>query len=134
MNQMTNDWMKSNELMTRLFKAIEGIKKPDMEVITSIQRQMEINIKRINAHVAMAQTMINKKESAKRWERMNLEGDEAIDLMLGDPEVDKIKCPEHDNLITRSECLDFSGDNIETCSGCEMGKITKEKLCPEFIA
>lgn len=47
----------------------------------------------------------------------------------GDPETDKVKCPEHDHLITRAECLDYSGSHHDECSGCEIGKATKDKLC-----
>lgn len=54
----------------------------------------------------------------------------AIDLGLGDPEVDKVKCPERDDLITRAECLDYSGSHMDDCSGCEIGKATKAKLLP----
>jgi hypothetical protein len=48
----------------------------------------------------------------------------------GDPEVDKVKCPEHDDPITRSECLDYSGNHPDECSGCEIGIATKDKLIP----
>jgi hypothetical protein len=64
-------------------------------------------------------------------ERMNIMDDQiAIDMGLGDPEIDKVKCPLQDNLITRSECLDYSGHHYEDCSGCEIGKATKDKLIP----
>jgi len=131
MNQSTKEWMESNEIMKRLFKAIEGVQKPDMDVVAAIQRQMEINIKRVHAHVAMFNTAEKNSKAKSRWERMNLQDDTAIDLMLGDPEVDKIKCPEHDNLITRSECLDYSGSHYEECNGCEIGVATKNKLLGE---
>lgn len=49
----------------------------------------------------------------------------------GDPETDKVKCPYHDDLITRSECLDYSGDHFDECSNCEIGTATKNKLLPE---
>jgi len=99
-----------------------------MEVVAAIQRQMEINIKRIHAHVAMFNTAEKSNKAKSRWERMNLQDDTAVDLLLGDPEVDKVKCPYHDDLITRSECLDYSGHHYDECSGCEIGKATKEKL------
>jgi hypothetical protein len=43
-------------------------------------------------------------------------------------EPDGLKCPEQGNLITRSECLDYSGDHNDVCSGCEIGKSTKSTL------
>jgi hypothetical protein len=56
----------------------------------------------------------------------------AVDLALGDPEADKVKCPEQDQLITRAECLDYSGSpkHIDDCRGCEVGTACKNKLIP----
>lgn len=43
-------------------------------------------------------------------------------------EKDLIKCPDKDNkLITRSECLDYSGDH-STCSTCPNFKSTRDLL------
>jgi hypothetical protein len=55
---------------------------------------------------------------------------QAIDMGQDDPEEDKVKCYERDELITRAECLDYSGSHIDDCSGCETGKTTKAKLLP----
>ena len=64
--------------------------------------------------------------------KTNLIGEgEAIDTGNDDPEIDKIKCPYHDNLITRAECLDYSGSHLEDCMGCEIGKATKDMLLPD---
>lgn len=130
MNQSTKEWMESNVLMKKLFKAIEGGDKPDMAVVYAIQRQMEINIKRVHAHVAMFNTAEKNSRAKSRWERMNLQDDTAVDLLLGDPEDDKLKCPEQDHLITRHECLDYSGEanNHDTCAHCDLGLDTKRKL------
>jgi len=99
------------------------------EQITHAQREFEGQIKLINAVVsAFAITSKNKRAGAV-LERMNLiDSTTAIDLMLGDPEVDKVKCPYHDHLITRAECLDYSGTHPDNCFGCEIGTATKEKL------
>ena len=60
---------------------------------------------------------------------MNLMDDStAVDLGLGDPNEDKVKCPDKGKLITRAECLDYSGEHIEDCLGCEIGGNTKKKL------
>lgn len=68
----------------------------------------------------------------KRLEIKNIYNEtSAIDHGLGDPEVDKVKCPYHDDLITRAECLDYSGHHYDDCSGCEIGKATKDKLLPQ---
>lgn len=61
--------------------------------------------------------------------KTNLIGDgEAIDTGQNDQEEDKVKCPYHTDLITRADCLDYSGSNYDDCKGCEIGKATKEKL------
>ena len=62
---------------------------------------------------------------------MNLMDDEtAIDLLLGDPEDDKIKCPDRNYLIKKSECLDYSGSHFDECNRCNIGNAVKAKLCP----
>lgn len=102
-----------------------------MDEIASMQREFEGQIKLINAVVSAFGIASKNKRAMTGLERMNLMDETtAIDLMLGDPEVDKVKCPEHDDLITRSECLDYSGDakHFEECSTCEIGKATKDKL------
>ena len=67
----------------------------------------------------------------KRLEMKNIYNETAaIDLGLGDPEVDKVKCPEQDALITRADCLDYSGHHYDECLGCEIGRATKDKLIP----
>lgn len=53
---------------------------------------------------------------------------EAIDLDA-DPETEKIKCPEKDDaLITRAECLDYSGSHNGECNGCDHKVITQNLL------
>jgi len=102
-----------------------------LEQIASAQREFEGQIKLINAVVSAFGIASKNKRAMTGLERMNLMDDTtAVDLMLGDPETDKVKCSEHDNLITRQECLDYSGDHVDDCSGCEIGKITKDKLLP----
>lgn len=102
-----------------------------MEQIASAQREFEGQIKLINAVVSAFGIASKNKRALVGLERMNLMDDTtAVDLMLGDPESDKVKCPYHEKLITRQECLDYSGDHADDCSGCETGRATKEKLLP----
>ena len=99
--------------------------------IAAAQREFEGQIKLINAVVSAFGIMSKNKRAQTSLERMNLmDGTTAVDLMLGDPEVDKVKCPIQDKLITRQECLDYSGDNYEDCKGCEIGLATKRLLTP----
>jgi len=103
-----------------------------LEQISSAQREFEGQIKLINAVVSAYGIASKNKRAMTGLERMNLMDDTtAIDLMLGDPEVDKVKCSEHDDLITRQECLDYSGKHYEECKGCEVGLATKNKLLGE---
>ena len=139
MNQIVTLFQNSNERMKRLMKSIEGTKKPDMEVVAAAQRECEIQIKTFNA-IASFYGTASKNERTKGGmdrimgglEKMNIMDEQvAIDMGLNDPELDKVKCPEHEHLITRAECLDYSGSHYEQCSGCEIGKVTKDKLCPK---
>jgi len=64
--------------------------------------------------------------------KSNLVGEgEAIDVGEGNAENDKVRCFEQDSIISRHECLDYSGSHIEECRGCETGNVTKRLLLPE---
>jgi hypothetical protein len=126
MNQTTRMFMESNKRMNEIMK---GAFKLDQ--VSAAQREFEGQIKLINAVVSAFGIASKNKRAMAGLERMNLMDETtAIDLMLGDPEVDKVKCPERDDLITRAECLDFSGIHYDLCSGCEIGRATRDKLLP----
>ncbi|MFA6315661.1 MAG: hypothetical protein WC648_04840 [Candidatus Paceibacterota bacterium] len=111
---------------------MHGSAKPNLDTIAAAQREFEGQIKLINAVVSAYGISSKNKRALVGLERMNIMSDtEAVDLLLGDPEADKVKCPYHDNLITRAECLDYSGHHYDECSGCEIGKATKGKLLGE---
>ncbi len=132
MNQITMLFQESNARMKRLMKSLEGVQKPDMEVIAACQRECEIQIKTLNSIASFYGISSKNKRTMNGLERMNVMDDQvAIDMGLGDPEVDKVKCPEKDALILRAECLDYSGHHYEECKGCEIGIATKKKLLPE---
>ena len=132
MNQITQMFKESNERMKQL---MNGGKQPlNLDVIASAQREFEGQIKLINAVVSAYGISSKNKRALTGLQRMNLMDDTtAIDLMLGDREVDKVKCPDHEELITRQECLDYSGEpkNMDFCAGCDIGKATKKMLLPE---
>jgi len=118
---------ESNARMNKIMK--DELK---LDKIAALQREFEGQIKLINTVVSAYGIASKNKRAMVGLERMNLMDDTtAIDLMLGDPEVDKVKCPEHDDLITRQECLDYSGKHYEECKGCEVGLATKNKLLGE---
>ncbi len=123
MNQITQMFKESNSRMSQIVKG-----KFDAEAIEKGQREAEIQVKICNVVVSMYGIGEKSKRALKDFKSMNIiEPTTAIGI-LGDPEVDKVKCPYHDNLITRAECLDYSGENMDTCSGCETGIETKRML------
>jgi hypothetical protein len=119
-------FMESNERMDKIMKGSFQLDK-----IAAAQREFEGQIKLINALVSAYGISSKNKRALSGLKNMNILDDTtAVDLMLGDPEVDKVKCPEKEELITRAECLDWSGSHTEYCDGCETGRTTKEKLLP----
>jgi hypothetical protein len=119
------------ESNARMEKIIHG-KFNALEMAVA-QKEAEIMIKNCNVVISAYAIQSKNKRAASGMERMNLMDDStAIDLMLGDPELDKVKCPEHKDLITRQECLDYSGEqkHFNECMGCEVGKRTKDILAP----
>ena len=137
MNQNVKMFMESNKRMEKLMKTVEGKTKLDESEMTAIdkaQREYEGQIKHINSVIAFFGIDSKNKRTRVAMERMNLiDETTAVDLMLGDPEVDKVRCPEHNELITRAECLDHSGSHVDDCSGCEIGKATRNKLLPPVL-
>jgi hypothetical protein len=133
MTQMVQVFQESNAMLRDLRRYMEtGSRKPDMEAIAASSRLIEAQIKGINAVVAVYAVQSKNKRSTEGMKRMNIMDDTtAIDLMLGDPNDDKVKCPSFDQLITRAECLDISGSSGDDCPGCEIGRATREKLLPE---
>jgi hypothetical protein len=127
MNQIAQMFMESNSRMKKIMKG--GFK---LDEVAAAQREFEGQIKLINAVVSAFGIASKNKRALDGLNKMNIMDDTtAIDLLLGDPEVDKVKCPEQNTLITRAECLDYSGSHYEECKGCEIGKATKSKLIPE---
>ena len=126
MNQITQMFMESNNRMKQIMK---GVFK--LEQVTAAQREFEGQIKLTNALVSAFGISSKNKRTMAALEKMNIMDETtAVDLMLGDPEVDKVKCPLFGKIITRSECLDISGtaDNVDYCEKCEIGQATKNKL------
>lgn len=128
MNQIVTMFKESN---ARMKKIISGSFK--LDEMAAAQREFEGQIKLINAVVSAFGMASKNKRAMNGLANMNIMDETtAVDLMLGDQEADKVKCPEHDHLITRAECLEFSGEskNHDVCIGCEIGKATKDLLCP----
>ena len=131
MNQMIKLFQDSNTRMKRLMKSIDGQDKPDMEVVAAAQRECEAQLKGINSVASLFSVFSKNKRAEKTVGNMGImDATTTIGMMLGDPEVDKVKCPIQDKIIIRSECLDYSGDakNMDHCRQCEIGIDTKQKL------
>ena len=99
--------------------------------IVPAQREFEGQIKLINAVVSAYGIASKNKRALTGLRQMNImDSTTAVDLMLGDPNLDKVKCPAQNKIITRTECLDYSGEpeHTEDCRGCEMGITTKQML------
>ena len=124
MNQIVQMFKESNSRMQKIMKGNFVV-----DEVTSAQREFEGQIKLVNAVVNAFGIASKNKRAMKGLERMNImDPSTAVDLMLGDPEVDKVKCPIKDGLITRSDCLDYSGDHFEDCKNCDIGSETKRVL------
>ena len=114
---------------TRMKKIMDGTFR--LDEVSSAQREFEGQIKLVNAVVNAYAISSKNKRALTGLSKLNLMDDTtAIDLGLGNPEVDKVKCPEQDCLITRTECLDYSSDHPDVCAGCETGRECKRILLP----
>ena len=131
MSQIAEMFRTSNERMRKLMDGLSrGSLKPDMEIIASMQREFEGQVKALNTVVQAYGIASKNKRTLQGLSRMNLMDDtEAINLLIGPPEEDKIKCRDM-GIITRQECLDRSGSGecYELCRDCEIGKQTR-KVC-----
>jgi len=128
-NQIAEMFKESNSRMKKIMKG-----DFDAEKISIAQREFEGQIKLINSVVSAYGIMSKNNRAQVGLSRMNILDDTvAIDLCLGDPELDRIKCPAKLNkTISLSECLDFSGDskNLEDCKDCEGFKRSRELVGP----
>jgi len=131
MNQLTEYFNECNRIMRELR---DNPKTFNIEQVAFRLKVLEAQMKGFNVSISFYGITSKNKRAAKDLKRMNMLGDNsAIDLMLGDPEVDKVKCPEHDDLITRAQCLDEAGSQqyFERCEGCDIGAETKRMLLPD---
>lgn len=91
-----------------------------------------------------AQTLLNSISLAAKYGSSTLRrvintniigNEEAIDLALDYQGNEKVMCEVQEKVISRDECLDFSGNPPEgvNCSGCKHFKITRQKLLPKTM-
>jgi len=124
MNQIIKILEESNRRMRKISKG--GY---EMEEMRLAQAEANIQIKTVNLVVqAFAVASKNKRALPGLYKMGLMDPHTAVDLLLGDPELDKLKCPERDGgLITRAECLDYAGSH-ESCTNCEEKGETNNRL------
>ena len=130
MNQTIMMLKLSNRRMERIMAG--GF---NLEEMSAAQKEMELQVKTINAVINACAIASKNKRALAGLERMNIMDDStAIDLMLGDKEDDSVKCPAQDKLITRHDCLDYSGETAhqDECRGCTIGLKNKQMLLPSM--
>ncbi len=116
--------------LTEINEAITKFQKKEMTV-EEVQAFVSLtNAAHKWANLALQAFAVESKNRRvmKSLEKMNImDGDTAVEIgAVGDG---KVKCPVQDNiLVTREECLDFSGGHNDECRGCETGKVAKELL------
>jgi hypothetical protein len=104
--------------------------------------------KRKEATVEEVQAFVSLANAAHKWANMTLQAyaiesknrrvmkgltkmnvmDEDTALEIGVLSDGKVKCEAQDKLITRDECLDYSGSHNGDCKGCDTGIRVKEIL------
>ncbi len=117
------------QLRTRVLAGT--VKAEETNALLAIYSQTEKRVKMMLQVFALVSK--HQKVSLKQITNTNLIGDgSAIDLQ-GDIELEVIKCVERDEVITRADCLSFSGTtgNLKKCEGCDHFNITRKALLGE---
>ncbi len=94
------------------------IKPEEVHMRIAVYSQIEKRAKMMLSAFALAAKY--GKVAMKNILNTNLIGEGSFIDLEEDQEVDKIMCSNKGTVITRNECLDFSGasDNFEKCSEC----------------
>jgi hypothetical protein len=124
MNQIVAMFQDSN---SRLTKIMEG--NYDRGQIEDAYREFSGQIKLVNSVVQAYAVSSKNKRAMAALGRMNLLDDQTA-IAIGLPaSADYIKCPQQDDvLITREQCLDYSGDTKNGCSNCPNLATTRKLL------
>lgn len=126
MNQIVKMFEESNARITKIMSG-----RYNREQIQDACREFQTQVKLVNSVISWYGITSKNKRGAVAMEKMNLLDDHtAIDLGVL-PDNDKIKCPDNDTLILRSECLDYSGSHNDSCSGCDHFKTSRDKILGE---
>jgi hypothetical protein len=101
---------------------IEGL-NAELSIYAREEQQMKMYLQGISMIAKHGKIIKN------QLERSNFLTDSAIDCTQIGDEEDKIKCEQTNDIMTRQECLDKSGEEDSCCGGCETGLINKRILC-----
>ncbi len=131
MSQITKELGEINRIVHKLEKDFKSDIMKRGEYYDLDLRYRSASARLINSAVQIA---ISDAKHGKRikhlMDRTNIYSiTEAVNT--GDPEVEMIKCPDKDDiLITRGECLSFSGSaqNTETCKSCQQFEVTRRVI------
>ena len=52
----------------------------------------------------------------------------ALNLKVEERGLETIRCTYNEKIITRDDCLDYSGSHMDQCAGCHHNKATKQAL------
>lgn len=71
----------------------------------------------------------NNNKPIKNLEKQGVIGGRTtIDLAIEEKEDQTVRCPINGDIITRAECLDYSGTHMDDCKGCGNFKETRDLL------
>lgn len=131
MNQIVKIFQDSNKLLNQVMQ-----NKFDEKQINAALRLFDVQIKSANVVIQAYAVSSKYQRTIKGLERMNIMDDTvAIDLGLGDPALDKVKCQlKEGEIIYRTECLELNGEekNYPTCRACVNKGVTARMLLDCF--
>lgn len=136
MSQITKELGEINRIVTQLEKDFKSDVMKKHEYYDLDLRYRSASARLINSAVQIA---ISDAKHGKRikhlMDRTNIYSiTEAVNT--GDPEIEMVKCLDKDDaLITRGECLSFSGstENMETCKSCMQFEVTRKVIPMEKV-
>ena len=99
----------------------------DLDFYETDLRYLKASATRINGVInLLVSAAKHGKSITTSADRINLL-DRSQAINTGDSEIEMVKCPDRERLITRASCLDYSGTH-RGCDSCSTGKDTKSAL------
>ena len=132
MNQIIQLLKESNSRMEKIMNAIKAsnpMGEDTRKDIELAQQECEKQLKAMNVVVNAYAIHSKNQRTLKGLERMGLmDENTALEIGIGNIELDYIKCPLQVRPITRRECLDRSGkaENLDDCKGCDLYDINRD--------